>query len=77
MDTEKTYTLHLESPTCGIFDCEQPRCVKDAKEAWDKFSGVLGLISAKGRKLELADLRTFTQQLIKISDIKSETKKKK
>ena len=78
MDTEKTYTLHFETPKCAIFDCEEPKCVKDAKEAWDKFSGLLGLISAKGKELEIADLKAFTETLIKVADIKTkkETKKK-
>ena len=80
MDTfdNAKYTINFAShDVIGSF--EEPKCVKDAKEAWDKFSGLLGLISAKGKEMEIADLKAFTEKLIKTADIKvkKETKKRK
>lgn len=79
MDTfdSTKYTLHFDAN--AVIDSFEPKCVKDAKEAWDKFSGLLGLISAKGKEMEIADLKAFTEKLIKTADIKvkKETKKRK
>ena len=73
----KNYIVHFNAN--NVIDSFEPKCVKDVKEAWDKFSGLLGLISAKGKEMEIADLKAFTEKLIKTADIKvkKETKKRK
>ena len=69
----------IESIKYDIMDFNEPKCLKDAREAWDEFSGLMGLINAKAKDLNIADLRAFTQKLIKTADIqvKKETKKRK
>lgn len=53
---------------------KEPKCMKDAEQAWTEFSALLGLICAKGNDMDIATLKEYTKKLQKTADIK-ETKK--
>ena len=56
---------------------KEPKCMKDAEQAWTEFSALLGLICAKGNDMDIATLKEYTKKLQKIADIKETNNKKK